>query len=147
MTSIKLSAVALAVAAFGTSAMAQSPVGVWKGHIVIDKMPPIPANAPPAQKKMMEDMFAKMKQMVFTLTFKKDKTCTIGVPAMAPGGKPTSQNGTWTQSGKTVTIKSDKKTGGPNDAQSGTLSADGKTLTINPPAQGGFSAKLVLKKS
>ncbi|AIE87376.1 hypothetical protein [Fimbriimonas ginsengisoli] len=146
MISYKFSAVVFAVAALGTSALAQSPVGTWSGHLEMS-MPAMPANTPPQQRQMATQMMAMAKKMTITLVFNKNKTYTINakggmVPANSKG-----QTGDWSQSGRTITLKSPKKPSGMGgEPQTATLSADGKTITMTPPTHGGPAAKIVFKK-
>ena len=141
--------VAMAATCLLASAIAQSPVGAWKGKLNI-KMPPMPANADPQMKAMMEKGMAAARNMTINLTMKKDNTYTLtttGAPAEAKGKQD--DNGTWKISGKTVTVVSKKKNGmGNQKPQTMTLSADGKTMTMPLPGRGGSSqGSLVFKKS
>ena len=123
----------IALAAFCTSAFAgPSPVGTWKGHIVLDvaKLPKAPN---PQAQKMMDEQIAKAKAAVIKLTFKANKTFTATSTGMP--GSDNSDNGTWTQTGNTVTIKSTKPSKNPQvptkPTQNLTLSSDGKTMTLS----------------
>ena len=126
-------------------AFAADPVGKWKGTLQA-QMPPIPANATPEQKKMMQNAIAMIKAMTFTLDFKKDKTYTVVIKG-GPGGQSQTEKGKWSQKSNTVTMSNTKN--GKTQSQNATLSADGKTLTIIPPTQGqrGPAPKLIFKRA
>ncbi|MGV3617128.1 MAG: hypothetical protein ACO1SV_17510 [Fimbriimonas sp.] len=129
-------AATLALLVVGASlSVAQSPTGAWKGKLKI-QFPPIPANAPAEQKAQFAKMKANLDKAVFNLTLNGNKTWKIkatGVP-MGPNGD--SQEGTWTQTGKKITLKAKPSAKNPNftpPPQDAVLSADGKTLTITIP--------------
>jgi hypothetical protein len=122
------------------SAIAQSPVGTWKGKLNM-KMPPMPAGMDPKMKAMVEQQMGQLKKMVVNLNMKKDNTyviTTTGGPQMAGNDE---DKGTWKQSGKTVTITSTKKRKnmGEQKPQAMTLSNDGKTMTLTLKGPGGAS--------
>ena len=145
----RILATAAIVATFVTASIAASPVGSWTGRIVLDKMPAIPANTPPEQKKMINDMISKLKLYRIAMVVKGNKSFTITAPPMPMMGDKTGNKaeGTWKQSGTKVTFTTTKDNGKapvgenakPKDA---TLSADGKTLTFAVATQG----KLVFTK-
>lgn len=123
----------LALLVVGASlSLAQNPVGNWKGKLNI-KFPPIPANATPQQKAQFTEMKGKIAKAVITLTLSGNKTWSLkatGLPMSPNGG----EKGTWTQAGKTITMKTTPKPGGPvAPPQTATLSADGKTMTVLIP--------------
>jgi hypothetical protein len=124
------------------AAMAQSAVGTWSGKLDLSAV-----KAKTDQEKQQIEMAKTMlANMVITVVLKKDKTCTMsmsGVPN-GPDG-PKEQKGTWTQSGKSVTVKQNSGKGKPMVF---TMSADGKSMTAVPPADEGGpkGLKLVLKK-
>jgi hypothetical protein len=99
---------------------------------------------------MIEGM---MKKMSFNLTMKADKTYTISVEGLpqAQSSSNSKDSGNWSQSGKTITLKSTKKENkGPNGdkPQTLTLSADGKTLSMAiPTGPGGPGGAIVFKKA
>lgn len=119
-----------------TASFAQSPVGTWTGKIEL-KMPKLPANMPPEQKAMMDKMLGQMKQARIVLTFKGDKTYTAESKGMpGPSGASTKSGGTWSQSGKTITMTAKEKPGQPTGApknQTMNFSADGKSLVLLIP--------------
>lgn len=123
-----LSTLAFAVAAFAD----QSPVGTWKGHILIDasKM----TLKDPSQIKMAQQQIAAAQKLDITLTIKADKTFT---------GNPPPASGTWSMKGNQLMLSVKGK---PN-AQVFVLSKDGKTLTNSLPTNQGVVSKIVLKKS
>lgn len=151
MNTIKFSAVALAVAALGTSAMAQNGVGNWTGHIAM-KTPPMPANVPPQQKAMLEQQMAMLGKITLALTLKKDMSYSIatkGLPKQAPGKAGETQTGTWTLKGKTLTLIPSKKPTRPGapSSMTGTFSANGKTFVVVPPGGRGGSMTITFTKS
>ncbi len=90
--------------------------------------PPMPANAPEAQKAMVTKAMAQMRAARIMLVLKANKTYTGKTV-----GLPTSQadaGGTWSQAGNVVTIQP-KRAGAP--ASKLTMSKDGKTMTISLP--------------
>ncbi len=131
-----------------TSAIAQSPVGSWKGKINM-KMPTLPANMPPSSKAMVQQQLAAVQKMVINLTMKKDQTYTVTTTGAPAGAGNQDDKGTWKQKGKTITMSSGKKTpNGANKPQDFILSADGKTLTLTIPGPSGAnSGSIVFKKA
>lgn len=123
-----VSSLAFALAAFGDP----SPVGTWKGHLVIDasKM----TLKDPTQLKMAQQQIDYARKLEITLTIKADKTFT---------GNPPPASGTWSMKGNQLTLSVKGK---PN-AQMFVLSKDGKTLTNSLPTNQGVVSKIVLKKS
>jgi hypothetical protein len=119
---------AIAAAAYA----APSPVGTWKGSLVIDdsKM----TLADPAQIKAVKGQIASARKIQVAVTIKADKTFT---------GNPPPTSGTWTIKGNNVTLTSKGKPAG----QVFVLSKDGKTMVNTLPTQQGISTKIVLKRS
>lgn len=101
---------------------------------------------------------ASMAKLRVTMVFKSDKTFTSKATG-SPDGKSHTSSGTWSQSGKTVTILTKtydgkSKTGEP--PRNFVLAGDGKTMSmsINAEAQKGAKApastptiKFVFKKN
>lgn len=110
-------------------ALAASPVGTWKGKIVV-KVPPMPANVNPQQKAMMTQMLGQIAKAKIVANLKKDGTFTVKTSGM-PGPKPSdTTNGKWTQKGNTVTMTESKPGEKP---QNFILSPNGKTMTLALP--------------
>lgn len=113
--------------------LAQNPVGTWKGKMNI-KFPAPPANAPPERKAQFETAKAQLAKAVILLTVKGNKTWNIttkGMPMPAGDAK-----GTWSQSGNTLTLKTDPNPQNPGRTappQAAKFSKDGKVLTISLP--------------
>jgi hypothetical protein len=131
-----------------TSAIAQSPVGKWTGKLNL-KMPQLPATADANTRQMVEQGLAAVKKMTLHLTFNKDKTYTMftkDAPAQAGGEQK--DNGTWSQSGKTISIISTRKGKKAEQPQTMVFSADAKVLTMTLPGgpNGGSSGNIVFKK-
>ncbi len=135
--------VAVAFASLTTGALAgPSVVGSWKGHLIMDttKMPKAPNAQAQAQ---MDQGMAKLKKTVISITFKGNKTFSATTSGMPGQDKP--QNGTWTQSGNTVTLTgTNKGPDGKAHPQTFTLSKDGKTLST---AVSGGAVKIVLARA
>jgi|GEM_PF-5437692 len=145
MNPYKFSAVVVAIAALATSSLAQNAVGKWKGHLDMGAMPP--ATTP--QAKQQQDTMMKMfKQIAFSLTISKDKSFSVEISG-TPGSKPPpATKGTWTQAGKTVTLKGAPKAAGTQPPISGTISGDGKSLILMTPAgRGGPQGKIVFVRA
>ena len=119
-------ATGLLAAAFASAA---SPVGAWTGKIQI-KMPPMPANTPPAQKAMVTKMMADIQKAKFLLTVNANKTYTMKIVGMRANSGKTSDSGTWSQTGNSVSFK-EGKPGGKSQAM--VLSKDGKKMVLAVP--------------
>lgn len=145
--SLKISAVLAAVAALGTTALADSPVGTWKGKMELN-LPQMQGNMPPEAKAAMTKQLEAIKKMVMNLSLNKDKTWKMtfqGMPAGAPGAdKP--QEGTWTQKGNDITLVAKKDPKNPGSSNPITLKLTGKTMTFVPPGGAG-QGKLTFTKS
>lgn len=129
------------MAALSVQALAAGVVGVWKGHVVVDTSK-MSKTLTPQQQQMIQQSIAATKSMVITLTIKANKTYTASVSG-APGA-PSTDTGTWKQSGNSVTMTGSKPgPSGKPDSQTMTLSKDGKTMTLSMPAQMGVSAKVI----
>src|SRR5438876_11018219 len=105
----RLLVVVTAIVALSSAVAASTPVGTWKGHIIID-MSKLPKAPNPQAQQQMDQGVAKAKQIVVTLKLSANKTYTsdaVGAP-----GDP-KDNGTWSLNGKTLSITS-KKTGPAN---------------------------------
>jgi hypothetical protein len=129
-------------------AMAADPAGTYSGKILIDKskMPKAPN---PEQQKQMDAMFAKIGLMKINLVMKSNKTFTISMEG-GPLPKKNDAQGTWSQKGDTVTMKTTKQDGkdvsGANgQVQNLTLSKDGRTLTLDAAGMGA-PGKIVFTK-
>lgn len=143
----KLSAVVLAIAVLGTSALAQKPLGAWKGHVEMT-MPPLPAGAPPAQAQFRDKMIDQVRKTVIHLTFKAGNkySLTADMAPGSPSAKARSDEGSWTQSGRTITLKSTKSTASTPPLK-GNISADGKSLVLTASGSGGASARLTFVRA
>jgi len=140
--------VSTAAMALAVSAFSQSAAGSWKGHLQLDasKMPKA-QNA--QQQAMMTKVMTTLQKLVFTLNMRPNKTFTINVPPMGAGQTAHSAEGTWTQTGRKVTMvatKNDGKaaTGNDKKPQTMTISADGKMMTLVPTTASG--GKIVFKR-
>lgn len=133
-------ATAAMVATLVSATLAASPVGSWAGRLVIDNMPKLPANATPEQKKQIQTMLDQVKKYRISLVIKSNKSFNVSAPAMGPMPAQTAE-GTWTQIGTKLTLKTTKENGkpatGPNaKPQDFTYSADGKTITSTKMGMG-----------
>lgn len=128
--------------ALSASVLASSPVGNWKGHVVIDtsKMQKV---KDPKMQQMIDQGIAKAKSMVISLSIKADKTYTAS--ASGSGAPADKDNGTWKLAGNTLTLTSLKKDSA-QKPQAFTMSSDGKTLTLSLPSGQGASAKVIFKR-
>lgn len=129
-------------------AFAANAAGTYSGKIVLDKSK-LPKGQNAEQQKMINDSLAKVAQMKINLSLKANKTFTI---TMSGGPMPKASNaeGTWTQSGNKVTMKTTKQDGKSVSGQQGetqnlTLSGDGKTLTLDGASMG-MPGKLIFSK-
>lgn len=103
--------VLLAIAAVAVSAIAQNPVGAWKGKIQMDASS-MPKAQNAQQQQMIDKMLAQMKSITLGLNVKANKTFTIDVPSV--GGQPGMKGeGTWSQKGNSVTLVTTKQNGKP----------------------------------
>ena len=116
-------------------ASAATPVGTWKGKIVMNmaSMPGMPANVSPQQKAaMMKQLSTQLAQMHITLSFKADHTYTAQISGSPMAAANKTSTGKWSQTGNTVTTMSnDPRTKGRSQAIM--LSSDGKTMTAAAP--------------
>jgi hypothetical protein len=137
----------VAVASIAVCAFAQSPVGAWKGKILMD-MTKMPKAANAAQQKQMNDAMAKVKAITLNLNMKANKTFTISIPAMM--GQPGhTAEGTWVQSGKKITLTSTKEDGKvpkKKEPQVLTIEGNGRKMSMVPPTGGGMDVKIVFSK-
>lgn len=137
----------VAVASVAVCAFAQSPVGSWKGKILMDTSK-MPKAANPQQQKAMNEAFAKVKAVTLTLNVKGNKTFTITIPPMM--GQPGhNAEGTWTQKGNTVTMISTKEDGKPStkkQPQTMTMDGTGRKMTMVPPNGGPMNIKIIFSK-
>lgn len=126
----KLCSIATLVGAFGVAAMAQSPVGNWKGKLVFDRAavkatleavsavrPKAEGGGPTAEERkkteaMVDSMVTELEKSSFTLTLKEGKSWTMVAKGM-PGKSDVVTEGTWTQEGKSVTMTATKEGGKP----------------------------------
>lgn len=144
-----LTAAVVLTAFVTTTFAATNVVGTWTGRIILD-MSKMPKPTNPQQQQTMKKMMDQLAKMRITLKLKANKSFSVSAPA-GPGGKPQTGEGTWTQSGQTVTITVKTENGKPATGQSAqpqalSLSKDGKTMTLVPPtAQGG--GKVVFKRA
>jgi hypothetical protein len=116
-------AVVLTLCSFAFAAFAQNAAGKWKGKIDTSAMKATNEN----ERKglaMMKKMFEKA---YINLELKSNKTYSVEMGGMGTP-KPTSETGKWSQTGRTVSVTSTKKT------EKMTISADGKTMIMLPPA-------------
>lgn len=120
------------------SALAASPVGVWKGKIQF-KAPNLPATMNPQQKAMVQQQLAMVQKMQIVLNIKANKTFTASVSGGPAGANQKQQNGTWTQNGNNL-VMTDAKS---KTAQTFALSANGKTLSFDMP---GGQGKIVFTR-
>lgn len=136
MKSIRcLIAIAVALTLAASALAGSSPVGTWKGHIVIDasKM----TLKDPSQVKMAKQQIAAAEKIQVTLTIKADKTFAGGPP-------PTT--GTWSQKGDTLTLNAKNTATGKTGTQVFTMSKNGKTLTFTQPPNMGILTKIILSR-
>ena len=113
------------------AAVGPSPVGTWKGHIVIDSSKMTIKD--PQKANLAKQQIAAAQKLQITVTIKADKTFT---------GSPPPTTGTWTIQGNQVTLTANGRPGG----QVFVLSKDGKTMTNTMPSSQGVTSKIVLKK-
>lgn len=123
------------VATIVSVAVAASPVGSWVGKIVIDKMPPMPPNATAQQKQQVQGMLDQLKKVRINMSIKANKTFAVKAPSMF-GQPATNAEGTWKQTGSTITLTTTKENGKPAAGtkakpQDFTLSKDGKTISMS----------------
>lgn len=119
--------VLLALAAVAVSAIAQNPVGAWKGKIQMDASS-MPKAQNAQQKQLIDKMLAQMKSMTLGLNMKANKTFTIDVPSV--GGQPGMKGeGTWSQKGNSVILVTTKQNGKPP------TNSKPQTLKIQPGAK------------
>ena len=72
-------AVLLLAIALSVVALAQNPVGKWKGSLKIDRAG-IPKAQSPEQEKAVKQMLAQVESARFSLDMKGNKTFTVDVP-------------------------------------------------------------------
>lgn len=140
----------LTLAATCALAFAQNVTGAWKGKIKMD-MSKMPAPKDEQGKKMMAQVKDMMAKITINLTLNANKTYTIkatGIP-----GKEASQTseGTWSQSGKSITVTPTKENGkkatGENaKKQTLTISADGKTISMMVPGAGQMGGSIIFTR-
>lgn len=159
----KFLSVAVLVGALAVAAVAQSPVGNWKGKLVINKsevMAKIPKGQNAEQQKQIQKMvdaqFAALDKMTFNLSVNANKTWRMvakGLPDPAnPNGakKDLVSEGTWDQKGNKVTMTETKENGRPkpkskDSAKTFTLT-NANTLSLTE-SQGGMNIKIVFSRA
>lgn len=112
----------LCVCALSLAAFAQNVTGKWKGKIDLSAI----KATTDTEKKQLAMMKQMLEKTYLNLDLKANKSYSVEIGGF-PGQKPKTESGTWSQSGRTITVKG-KKT------ESMTVSADGKTLTMIPPS-------------
>ena len=129
----KIIAAVATLAAFATSALAVNLTGTWHGKVVLDAAV-LAKLKTPQQKAMIQKMISSMQ---VSLTLNANKTYNA---MMKQGAKSESDNGTWTQSGSTLTLTPGPKSKGDHKPQNMTIS--GNTLVM----QTGRGGKVVFTK-
>jgi len=105
-------------------AYGQSPVGNWSGRMDVSQAKPKNAK----EMNRIDEARKKLGSISFKLLMRSDKTFTVTI-ASAGSVKRVTQDGKWSQSGRTITVTD--KTGQPRNM---TISANGKQMTMAPPA-------------
>ena len=126
-------ALTTALAVVVSLALAQSPVGAWKGVMRMEV--PKGVTIPKEHKAQVERAKAAFAKAKLTLVFKADKTYESTIKN-GPDGKDHVASGTWNQTGLTITLNPLKRDGkvatgeGAKD-QVLAISKDGKKLRRN----------------
>jgi hypothetical protein len=124
-------AVLLLAIALSVVALAQNPVGKWKGSLKIDRAG-IPKAQSPEQDKAVKQMLAQVESARFSLDMKGNKTFTVDVPSMM--GQPAQRSeGTWSQKGNVITMVTTKQNGkAPKNSQPQSMKIDsnGKKMVL-----------------
>lgn len=125
--------ICLGALALTTLAFAADPVGAWKGTMKMEV--PKGVTVPKEHKARVEQAKAAFAKAKLTLVFRANKTYSSTVKN-GPDGKDHTAEGTWVQSGNTITLtplKRDGKaaTGDGAKKQVIGISADGKKLRRN----------------
>lgn len=116
-------ALILTVCAIAVSALAQNPVGKWKGTVDMSGVRPKTQQ----EKEVIAQLKTVFGKAVLTLELKSNKAFSSTFSG-AGNMKPKTETGTWSQNGRTITMK------GAKQSENMTISADGKSMTILPPA-------------
>lgn len=159
----KFLSVAVLVGALAVAAVAQSPVGNWKGKLVMNKaevMAKVPKGQNAEQQKQIQAMvdaqFAAMAKMAFNLTLSANKSWKMVVKGLPDPANPTGakkdhvSEGTWSQAGNKVTMTETKENGKPKpkdkDSTKVFTLANANTLSLTEN-QGGMNIKVVFTRA
>ncbi|HRI43556.1 MAG TPA: lipocalin family protein [Fimbriimonadaceae bacterium] len=139
-----------AVLAVFTFAMAQDVSGAWKGKISMDTSK-IPAPKDEQGKKMLEQVKTMLGKMKITLNLNSNKTYAMKATGLPNSMKDQVSEGTWKQSGKSITLTPTKENGKKPTGESAkpvtlTLSADGKKMSMAVPGAAGMGGSLVFTR-
>lgn len=129
------------------AALAQNPIGTWKGKVKIDPTS-LPKATSPQQQAAIDNAMKQVAGVVITLVLKPNKTFTISAPGMN-GEPPHSSTGVWTQKGNLVTITpktADGKEAKNAKPQSIVIAKDGKTMTMTPTQGAANSVQVIFSK-
>jgi hypothetical protein len=147
-TILRAAGLAILVAIAGSS-FAQSVVGSWRGHLVVDRSTlPKPKSANEAQQ--MEKQLKLMDTEKLSLTIRANKTFTFsGENMMGVPGKNTTE-GIYKVSGKTMTMTAKTSDGKPTTgaaAQPRNLLIGPKTLTLLTPTKGAVKVSMIFTRA
>lgn len=131
-------------------ALAQGVNGVWKGKISVD-LSKVPAPKDENGKKMLEQVKTMLGKMKITLNLKPNKTYSMTASGLPNAMKDQTSEGTWKQSGKSVTLTPTKENGKKPTGESAkpvtlTVSADGKKMSMAVPGAGSMGGTLVFTR-
>lgn len=129
-----IAAISLALFAI---ALAQNVTGAWKGKASVDTSK-LPKMEGVDQKKMVDEIKSMLGKMTINLDLKANKNYAIKVTGLPNNTKDQTSEGTWKQSGKTITLTPTKENGKKPTGESAkpqnlTVSADGKKMTMPLP--------------
>ena len=113
-----------AACAVSVAAFAQNAAGTWNGKLDLSGVHPKDAK----EKQGIDQMRTMMASASIKLTLKGDHTFSVTF-SMGGKGQGMTENGKWSQSGRTVTMIGKK--GKPEKL---TISANGKQMIMTPPA-------------
>ncbi|MCW5942328.1 MAG: hypothetical protein KIS66_08860 [Fimbriimonadaceae bacterium] len=159
----KLVSAAVLVGALSVAAVAQSPVGNWKGKLILNKaevMAKVPKGQSPEQQKqiqaMVDSQFAALEKMAFNLNVNGNKSWRMVVKGLPDPANPTgakkdhTSEGTWTQAGNKVTMTETKENGKAKpktkDSTKTFTLTNANTMTLTE-SQGGMNIKIVFNRA